>query len=123
MKKPSRKSLIKKCDTLCSLIVRNRGKCEICGRKDTLQSHHLFSKKGHPAVRFDLRNLCCLCYCDHLIRIHQLGDPDVIAKLISNRENVYNELRLKAHSTDKLDPEAIYCYLKDEYEREMSKNK
>ena len=60
MRKTSKKTLKRKLDLLCSKIVRARGKCEFCGRKETLQAAHLFSRR-FLNTRWDLSNILCLC--------------------------------------------------------------
>jgi 5-methylcytosine-specific restriction endonuclease McrA len=123
MRKPSRKTLIKKCDSLWGKIVHLRGSCEVCGSKKTLQAHHFFSKKGHPNTRHDTDNGVLLCYYDHLIRIHQLGDPEVIKFIIDKRgQEWYDNLTLKAHKTVKLDYNEILKKLEAEYESCISKD-
>jgi hypothetical protein len=48
-----------------SRYIRRRGACEICGRTDIkLEAAHYFSR-GKEAVRFDERNVHCLCYVCH----------------------------------------------------------
>ena len=124
MRKVSRKGLIKKCDALWGKIVHLKNYCEVCGSGKTLQALHFFSKKGHPVTRHDISNGILLCYYCHMIRIHQLGDPEVIQKIIEKRgEEWYNKLRPKAHETKKLDYNDILNKLGEEYEREVSKNK
>lgn len=39
-------------------------KCEYCGKIDTLNSHHIFSRSNH-SVRWDLDNGVCLCVAHH----------------------------------------------------------
>ena len=56
MRKTSRKTLIKKCDSIWGKIVHLKPKCEVCGSTKTLQAHHFFSKKGHPNTRHDTDN-------------------------------------------------------------------
>jgi 5-methylcytosine-specific restriction endonuclease McrA len=124
MRKISRKGLIKKCDALWGKIIHLKDSCEVCGSKKTLQAHHFFSKKGHPTTRHDTENGILLCYYCHMIRIHQLGDPDVIQKIIEKRgENLYNKLRLKAHETRKIDYNEVLKRLGEEYERMVSEDK
>jgi len=66
MKKPSKKTLRKKCDKLWSSIIRkkNNGCCEIC-QKIGNQPHHVVGRKN-LTLRYDLRNGCLLGYTHHV---------------------------------------------------------
>lgn len=59
-KKPKKKTLTNKLDKLFSLIVRARGKCEVCGATDTLQTSHIYSR-ANRSVRWDELNAICKC--------------------------------------------------------------
>lgn len=55
MKKPSRKSLVKKLDTITSLIIRSREKrCVQCGSTENLTNGHVLAGRYH-SLRWDLR--------------------------------------------------------------------
>jgi hypothetical protein len=63
MNKPSKTTLIRKLDKVCSQIVRARGYCERCHADDfsKLQAAHVYSRKFHN-VRWDIEtNILCLC--------------------------------------------------------------
>jgi len=60
MRKPTRTSLKRRLDKKVSELVRARGKCEFCGKKENLQCCHIFSRK-YLNTRWDLDNLLCLC--------------------------------------------------------------
>lgn len=69
--KSKRKYWITKLDKLVSLIVREKAgwKCERCGTQYTpptkaLHCSHYFSRR-HIGTRFDILNLCALCYGCH----------------------------------------------------------
>ncbi len=66
VKKPKRPS-IAQLDKLWAEIVKIRAgyKCEYCGRKDTLNSHHLFSRSS-MGMRWNIQNGCCLCVSHHV---------------------------------------------------------
>ena len=66
MKKPTKKSLTRKLDKLCSNIVRARGICAKCGCDDykKLETAHIFSRK-YRSTRWHLLNLVCLCKSCH----------------------------------------------------------
>ena|SRR3990167_8732657 len=61
MKKTSRKSLIRKLDTLVRKIVLERTpSCVVCGAVTNLQPGHVFSR-AHYATRWDLDNVWTQC--------------------------------------------------------------
>jgi len=60
MKKPSRKTIVKKLDKLVSEMVRSKGKCERCEKTSTLQPAHIYSRKFQH-LRWDFENIICLC--------------------------------------------------------------
>jgi 5-methylcytosine-specific restriction endonuclease McrA len=60
MKKPSKKTISNKLDKICGEIVRGRGRCQRCGKKENLQTAHIFGRTYHN-TRWDLENLLCLC--------------------------------------------------------------
>lgn len=53
-----------KADRLFSLVVRSRGRCEKCGKADTLQTAHIISRR-YVAIRTDEANAFCLCAACH----------------------------------------------------------
>lgn len=55
-----------KATRLHSLVVRARGRCERCGRTDTLQAAHIVPRR-HAATRTDETNSWCLCAGCHRI--------------------------------------------------------
>ena len=63
-RKITRKSLIKKLDTLVSKYIRERDqKCVQCGKVDTLTNGHVFSRR-HYATRWDISSKGnCHCQC------------------------------------------------------------
>lgn len=70
MKNPTKTTLRNKLDRLCSLIVRGRGKCERCGKKENLQTAHIFGRT-YLNTRWDLENLLCLCPDCHINFAHK----------------------------------------------------
>ena len=71
MRKPTKTSLTNKLDKECSRIVRSRGYCEWnaskgCSGSDhsKLQTAHIYSRT-YKAVRWDLKNMLCLCASCH----------------------------------------------------------
>lgn len=62
VKKVTRKALVKKLDTLVSIIVRKRdGKCVQCGSLEQPTCGHVFSR-SHYSTRWDLENCHQQCY-------------------------------------------------------------
>lgn len=64
MKKPTKTSMKRRLDKLCSEIVRKRGACQKCRNLLTLQSCHIFSRV-YLNTRWDMNNLICLCASCH----------------------------------------------------------
>lgn len=48
-----------------SRIVRQGGKCEICGRTEFLDAHHILPKERYPALKLDPRVGICCCKSHH----------------------------------------------------------
>jgi len=66
-KKPLTKGkLSKKLDEAWSLAVKKRAgyKCEVCGKTDILNSHHIVGRRNRR-VRWDVRDGVCLCVKHH----------------------------------------------------------
>lgn len=63
-KKKIKKTTVKnKLDKLWSLIIKQKGRCEICGKIGLLNAHHVEGRRNLN-LRWDVRNGCCLCaYC------------------------------------------------------------
>ncbi len=79
MKKPSKKTLRNKLDKICSEIVRGRGKCQRCGKKENLQTAHVFGRT-YNNTRWDLDNLLCLCPNCHINFAHK--QPILFAEFV-----------------------------------------
>ena len=65
MRKPSKKTLIKKCDKLWRDIIklRAKGKCELCNNPG-IDAHHIIGRRNFT-LRWDLRNGIYLCFNHH----------------------------------------------------------
>lgn len=70
MTQKKRQSAGKACDEMISKIVRSRGACEECGQTWDLQCAHGFSR-SYRRVRYDERNLFCLCRGCHVKYTHR----------------------------------------------------
>ena len=64
MRKPTKTSLTRKLDKVCSAIVRGRGYCAWCKKTEGLECCHIFSRR-YRSVRWFLPNLVCLCHNHH----------------------------------------------------------
>ena len=111
----------KQLDALWSKIVKlkAKGKCKICQRTDTLNSHHIFSRSNH-SVRWDLENGVCLCACHHaLCNFSAHKAPLDFAEWLKKErgEKWYNDLRVRANLIYKPDYTAIKIYLQNELEK------
>ena len=90
-------------DSLWARAVKKlaNNKCEYCGKEETLNSHHLFSRNNH-SVRWDVENGICLCVSHHRfgkMSAHQA--PLEFAEWVKERRGVlwFNALRKKAKTT------------------------
>ena len=83
-RKPTVRGLKKKADKLWSLIIRAKGKCEVCGETQYLNPHHVIGRRNH-AVRFLLRNGVCLCSGCHTFRTRSAhNDPQWFMEWFKN---------------------------------------
>lgn len=74
VKKPSKKTLKRKCDKLYSDIIRSKKYCEMCQKLGT-DTHHVITRRN-LTLRFELSNgvlLCKSCHVFSLKSAHQ--DP------------------------------------------------
>lgn len=98
--KPTKKSLTNKLDRECSRIIRSQGSCLRCGNTtySLLQCCHIFSRKNR-AVRFDFKNLLCLCAGCHFW-VHQ--NPTLFGEFVKEWLGAeYNLLKHRATSIKK----------------------
>lgn len=117
IRKPTRKTLIKELDKLASQVVRSKGKCEICGKREGIQCAHIFSRRNLN-TRWDLDNLMCLCYRCHIHFAHK--EPMLFAEAVKEKlgEDKYKKLRQRAEMSGKgLDLAAIKLALEQKYKR------
>ena len=57
---------------LSAKLRQEKPACEVCGKKDNLQCHHVTSKYYHKSLlRFDERNIAVLCPKCHYIIAHK----------------------------------------------------
>jgi hypothetical protein len=94
MKKPTKTSLTRKLDKLCSQIIRGRGYCAWCHTTDGLECCHVFSRR-YRSVRWYLPNLVCLCHSHHF---YAHSNPVLFTEFIKEYlgEKDYEELKFRA---------------------------
>jgi hypothetical protein len=70
-----KKSDIKKLDKIWSEKIRSKGKCELCGKSDNLNSHHIIGRRNF-SLRWSVPNGVCLCSGCHVFnRLSAHQDP------------------------------------------------
>jgi hypothetical protein len=91
-----RKLLNRKLDTAFSILIRKKGRCERCGRMDSLQDAHVVPKTN-KALRWDIFNHLCLCIRCHLWFAHKdpLAFTDWFCSAYPNRAKYLEENRTK----------------------------
>lgn len=97
------------------LVKKNAGnKCEMCGKTQYLNCHHIFSR-SRKSVRWDENNGVCLCAGHHTLcndSAHK-APADFIEWIKGKRgEKWYQDLRIRANTPQKPDYEALKLYLK-----------
>lgn len=102
---------VKKLDKIWSDKVKERdGGCLYCGRKDYVNSHHIFSR-SKKSTRWDLDNGVSLCVAHHVFSsvFSAHKTPAEFIEWIKEKrgEEWYNKLRLRANSVDKRKRDAI----------------
>jgi hypothetical protein len=97
MKKQTKSSMTRKLDTICSLITRSLGQCCKCGLNDyeKLQCAHIYSRT-YKSVRWDLKNLLCLCAKCHF-EAHK--NPLLFAEFVKSYLGDYEYESLKQRAT------------------------
>ena len=126
MKKYWQKPESKKNNTIKSLSILNIWakavkvragyKCEYCGSRDYLISHHIFSIR-HSNTKWDIDNGICLCVGHHIFKKFSAhGSPEFILWIIKYiGQERYERIRLKANQIKKwteLEKWEIYWGLK-----------
>lgn len=95
-----------RCKTLWGGLIRSKGECEKCHKRETLQAAHILPKGMYRNMRFDPENGLCLCHACHFYWWHR--DP-IGVKLWF--DNVYpgraQYLRDKAAKAAKVDHDAV----------------
>jgi hypothetical protein len=116
LKHRTNKLLKKKLDKLWSELVKKRakGRCEMCGKNTSLNSHHIISR-SNLTLRWDLHNGVCLCVsCHSLSNFSAHKDPLGFTEwLACNRKSDMDYLMVKKNERFDKDYERI--------EKELSK--
>lgn len=58
---------MKKLDKAWSKSILSKGKCEVCGKSENLNGHHIEGRRN-MALRWDTRNGVCLCAGCHVFK-------------------------------------------------------
>lgn len=91
--------LNKQLDAFWSKSIRQKGYCELCGKRPpevVLHAHHIFSRR-HFSTRWDVRNGVCLCTGCHLYKAHKDIQEFADWVLVHFGLDYIEELRKKAH--------------------------
>lgn len=117
MKINSKKTLTRKLDKLCSLIIRSRGRCERCGSVKSLQCCHIFSRT-YRSLRWSLDNLLCLCAkCHFWCHLNPIGFSQFVENTLG--KDKFSQLLESHKEISKFtieDLELKYKILKEIYE-------
>ncbi len=84
VKLPSIKKLKKQLWELCRQItlIRYGNKCVLCDKTDKLNIHHwIFNELNSSKYRYNISNLCTLCFFHHLRYIHTRSSWNVLKTL------------------------------------------
>ncbi len=121
-RKASRKTLIKKLDTLVSKYIRERDQfCVQCGKTESLTNGHIFSRR-HYSTRWDISddgNCHCQCWgCNYK---HSYDNYEYY-KWYEKKFGIekFEELRGKYRQSKKytnVDLEELYEKIKEKYEQ------
>lgn len=118
MKTPSKKTLKKKCDALWSELVKIKAgyKCELCGAKKNLQSHHIFGRRAN-STRFYVPNGVCLCWRCHFVEAEQNSTKFGLWIVAKRGQAWYDELNERHNQLVKIDYETLIEILEDQRRR------
>jgi hypothetical protein len=108
-RKEKKENSVKYFDTLWSSATKiyYGNSCEVCGKKENLNSHHLFSRSNF-SIRWDYRNAVILCTYHHIwdVRISGHKAPAELLEFLKQKRGMewYNDLlfRARQQKVDKL---------------------
>ena len=94
VKQPSKKTISKRLwkEVRDKVVVRDEGKCQVCGCTSKPNAHHIIGK-GYAPTRYDERNLILLCSnCHKFSRLKSAHNNSVwfVNWLKENKPNQYN---------------------------------
>ena len=121
-KKPSRKTLVKKCDKIVSLYIRARDKyCVVCGSPERLTNGHLFSRTAY-STRWDItKDGNCHCQCWGCNYRHEFDPYPYMQWYRSNfGSKKLDDMHTRFKQTKKysnVDLEELYEKVRGEYEK------
>ncbi len=117
-RKSVRSILLRECDKLFSLYIRNRDKvCQVLTcNKTNLHCAHIFSRRNIN-LRWYPDNALALCYYHHLHWAHK--EPILFTEFIKRKlgERRFNKLLLKKNIIETIDIKLVIAWLKDENKR------
>jgi hypothetical protein len=117
----------KRLDEAWSLLVKLKAgmKCEYCGKRYSLNSHHIYSR-GKKSVRWDTLDGICLCVGHHIgmnFSAHKTPAPFIMWLIKYKGEKFMEDLQWKSNQTNKLSPfekQFILDELKEQVEKYSS---
>jgi 5-methylcytosine-specific restriction endonuclease McrA len=109
MRKPSKKTLILKCDKLFADIIKSTGQCDRCGKTKPLNCAHIISR-AYRNTRWNLENAVCLCVGCHFWA-HQ--NPVGFTKWLQDYygEDIHDRMKRVAQSIEPVDLDETFKYL------------
>ena len=98
-------------DELYRQIIRSKGFCERCGKRENLQTAHIISRSYHQ-VRHDLDNSFCLCDGCHRYFTNRPIEFETFVKSKIGEAH-YQELKDRAIDYKKIDYKAVIKRLQE----------
>ena len=112
-RKPKKRSLRTKADTLFSKYIRGRDKkCQRCGKTTQLQAAHIYSR-SILSTRYDYDNALTLCAGCHLYWAHKnpIDFTEFVREYLG--EERYNSLKERAHCPEQMTIEKYETIIND----------
>jgi len=119
-RRKKRLSLSKQADALWSQIVKEKGFCECCGKREGLQAAHGFSRRYRSTRWLPINGFCLCAGCHVRFTYDPLGWQKYLREAWGH--DVYEELMDRAMVFAKPDLKATVTALKDELERRDNGN-
>jgi hypothetical protein len=122
MKKPTRKSLVRRLDHVFSqYIIERDGHCVTCGATENLQCGHLFSRIAY-STRWQKNNAFCQCASCNLTHEHDPGPLTLYFMKNYGSEAAYEELHRQYRTTTKLRDADLQFWIED-YQKSLANMK